>query len=266
MKLRPLLIAGALTASLSLPAGALTLRVNGTDRTEAARAELVGDTTYVSLRTVATMLDEEAVVTWSRGTARVETQTLFLSARPGDPYIQAHGRCFYVPGGVKLKGGVTMVPLRALASAMGGGVTWEGAAHTAHLTPGSGVPQAADYDAEDLYWLSRIISAESRGEPFSGKLAVGTVVLNRVAHREFPNTVKEVIFDRRWGGQFQPVTNGTVYDDPTEESVAAAKLCLEGVRVAGESLYFLAPELTNNHWIMKNRDYVTTIGCHWFYA
>ena len=266
MKLRTLMIAGALTASLALPAGALSLKVNGTDQTGAAKAVLVEDTTYVSLRSVAAMLDEAAVVTWSNGTARVETNSLSLTARPGDQYIQANGRCFYVAGGVKLREGTTMVPLRALAAAMGGSVEWQSAERTAVLTTGSGVPAAADYNQEDLYWLSRIISAESKGEPFTGKLAVGTVVLNRVASSEFPDTVKEVVFDERWGGQFEPVRNGTVYDTPTEESVIAAKLCLEGVCEAGNSLYFLAPSLTNNHWIMNNREYVTTIGIHWFYA
>ena len=54
--------------------------------------------------------------------------------------------------------------------------------------------------------------------------------------------------------------NGTIYHTPTEESVTAAKLVLEGADVAGESLYFLAPTLTNNHWIMENRDYIMTIG------
>ncbi len=126
-------------------------------------------------------------------------------------------------------------------------------------------PSQQGYSDEDLYWLSRIISAESRGEPLKGKLAVGTVVLNRVASSQFPNTIYDVIFDKRWGGQFEPVRNGTVYQDPTPESVQAAKLCLQGAREAGDSLYFLAPALTNNHWIMENRSYVTTIGCHWFY-
>ena len=91
------------------------------------------------------------------------------------------------------------------------------------------------------------------------------MVLNRVAHSEFPNTIYGVIFDSRWGGQFEPVRNGTIYHTPTEESVTAAKLVLEGADVAGESLYFLAPTLTNNHWIMENRDYIMTIGVHWFY-
>ena len=49
------------------------------------------------------------------------------------------------------------------------------------------------------------------------------------------------------------------------ESVLAAKLVLDGARAAGDSLYFLAPELTDDHWIMENQSYVTTIGCHWFY-
>ena len=133
------------------------------------------------------------------------------------------------------------------------------------LTPGSGRPAAAPYTEDDLYWMAHIISAESQGEPLLGKLAVGTVVLNRVASEEFPNTIYDVIFDRQWGVQFTPVANGTVYNEPTEESVLAAKLVLDGARAAGDSLYFLAPDLTNNHWIMENQTYVTTIGCHWFY-
>ena len=60
--------------------------------------------------------------------------------------------------------------------------------------------------------------------------------------------------------QLMPTTSA-----PSEESVTAAKLVLEGADVAGESLYFLAPTLTNNHWIMENRDYIMTIGVHWFY-
>ena len=94
---------------------------------------------------------------------------------------------------------------------------------------------------------------------------MGNVVLNRVADGGFPNTIYGVIFDDRWGGQFEPVRNGTIYDEPTEESVLAAKLCLEGANTAGDSLYFLAPALTTNHWIMQNRTYRTTIGSHWFY-
>ena len=133
------------------------------------------------------------------------------------------------------------------------------------LTVGNGLPEDAPYSADDLYWMAKIISAESRGEPLAGKIAVGTVVLNRVASPEFPDSIYGVIFDQKWGVQFQPVANGTIYHEPTDESILAAKMVLDGARIAGDSLYFLAPSLTNNHWIMENREYVTTIGVHWFY-
>jgi N-acetylmuramoyl-L-alanine amidase len=252
-------------AALSLPAGALSLSVDGAERTAEAKAALKGDTTYVSLRSVAAMLDENAQVSWSDGTAYVTTEQLSLSARPGDQYLQVNGRCLYIKDGVKLENGSTLVPIRVLAAAMGGTVDWVELEEKVLVFAGNGLPESANYDKNDLYWLSRIISAESQGESLDGKIAVGNVVLNRVHSDEFPDTIYDVIFDSRWGGQFQPVSNGTIYDDPTEESVVAAKLCLEGANTAGSSLYFLAPALTQNHWIMDNQTYVTTIGCHWFY-
>ena len=120
-------------------------------------------------------------------------------------------------------------------------------------------------DEESTEILCRIVEAEAGNEDEKGRMLVANVVLNRVASREFPNNIHDVIFDTKWGVQFQPVANGTVYHEPTQESVLAAKLVLEGARAAGDSLYFLAPDLTNNHWIMENREFVVTIGCHWFY-
>ena len=264
MKLRTLLLSAALTAALILPAGALTLTYDGADCTEETGAVLISGTTYVSLRRTAALLAPAARVSWDGERALLSTDTLSLTARPGDAYLQYNSRC--VPGLVRLVGGSTLVPVRALAAALGADVEWDGQSETVRLSRASGVPQAADYNEDDLYWLSRIISAESRGESLAGKIAVGTVVLNRVKSSEFPNTIYGVIFDDRWGGQFEPVRNGTVYQQPTDESVIAAKLCLEGAREAGESLYFIAPDLTQNHWTMTARTYVTTIGCHLFYA
>ena len=57
------------------------------------------------------------------------------------------------------------------------------------------------YSENDLYWLSRIIEAEASGESFSGKIAVGNCVLNRVKSSEFPNTIYDVIFDKNHGVQ-----------------------------------------------------------------
>ena len=213
-------------------------RVGG-GRAVCVGAELLdpGRTTYVSLRTVAGLLAPEAEVSWEGGAAWVRGDGLTLSARPGDVWLTVNDRALYIPDGVLLENGRTLVPVRVLAEALGGTVDW----------------------------MSRIISAESQGEPLLGKIAVGTVVLNRVASREFPDTIYDVIFDRKWGIQFEPVANGTVYHEPTLESVLAAKLVLDGARAAGDSLYFIAPELTTNHWTMENQDFVVTIGCHWFY-
>ena len=267
MNLRRTLAAGVLACMLTVaPARAVSLTVAGETLTPSVQTLLIQDTAYVPLRAVAQRLDNDARISWRSGTATVTSDVLSLTARVGERWLEANGRCFYAEHGVRLIDGSVMVPARALAAAMGGSVAWDGAARAVHIRAGGGSPGAAPYSADELYWLSRIISAESKGEPLEGKLAVGTVVLNRVASREFPNTIYGVIFDDRWGVQFTPVSNGAIYDAPTAESVAAAKLCLEGVREAGESLYFLDPSQSSNHWAQSNRTYVTTIGRHWFYA
>ena len=147
-----------------------------------------------------------------------------------------------------------------LGGAVGGGVAWDpylgGAAVT---SPG------AEHDAMDLYWLSRIISAESQGESLTGQIAVGNVVLNRVKSAEFPNSIPAVIFDRKHDVQFTPVSNGTVYLPPTAQSVEAAKRALRGESTAGGAMYFYAPALSQGVWINANRTYLMTIGCHRFY-
>ena len=123
----------------------------------------------------------------------------------------------------------------------------------------------AKYNAVQLYWLSRIISAESQGESLQGQIAVGNVVLNRVKSKDFPNSIPAVIFDTKGGVQFEPVSNGTLYQAPTAQSVTAAKRALDGERPVGNCLYFYAPALSKGVWISTNRTYYTTIGCHRFY-
>ncbi len=128
-------------------------------------------------------------------------------------------------------------------------------------------PEADDiYSYEDLYWLSRIISAEARGEPFVGQLAVGTVVINRTRSHYYPDTIYKVIFDRVGGVQFTPASTGSVYREPTESSVIAAKLCLEGFSLDPTILFFFNSSIAAGSWITANREYTMTVGQHDFYS
>lgn len=245
-------------------ASAPSLTVNGVDVTAEAMTTVWSNTTYVSLRALSGALDSSAAVSWENDVAWVQTSELSLAAKPGGSYILINGEKVPVPLGVKASQGRTLVPVRTLAQAFGASVHWNPATGEVSLTTAK-ADNSGNYSADDIYWLSRIISAESQGEPLEGKIAVGNVVLNRVASPDFPNSIYDVIFDSRWNGQFEPVRNGSIYQTPTEESVLAAQLCLEGANVVGDSLYFLAPALAQNFWTVQNCEYVATIGCHDFY-
>lgn len=237
------------------------LIINGKTAETDVMANIYNNTTYVSLRSVSSILDPASIISWETGTAKIRTKNLTFTARAGDTYVKINGSKINVPDGVKNLDGRILVPLRTLADAYNAVTYWSPV--TKSVTVFTEINET--YSSDDLYWLSRIISSESRGEPLEGKIAVGNVVLNRVNSSDFPNTIYGVIFDKRWGGQFEPVRNGTIYQKPTEESILAAKLCLNGANVIGDSLYFLAPALAQNFWTVENREYITTIGCHDFY-
>jgi len=254
--MKRLFAALALSALLLAPAAQAAPLVLDNAPLEAGPTLAEEGTVYVSLRAVTEALCPEARISWDSRRAAVELEGITLEAVPTEGSLSCNGVTLAAPGAARLEEGRVLVPVRLLAAALGWDVDWNA---------GAGQVELSRSGSEDLYWLSRIISAESRGECLEGKIAVGNVVLNRVKNGEFPDSIYGVIFDDRWGGQFEPVRNGTVYNAPTDESVLAARLCLAGASVVGESLYFLAPDLTSNHWIMDNRPYVTTIGVHWFY-
>jgi N-acetylmuramoyl-L-alanine amidase len=265
-RITALLLMLCLVAGTWISADAVSLKVDSAP--VQVRVSLYDSTSYVPLRAMANLLSPGATVAWENGKAVVRKADLTLTARPGDLYLEANGRMLYAAGGIKIENGTTMVPLRAFAKAFGASVAWDGAAQAALVTRGSGTitPGGSYYDADAVYWLSRIISAESMSEPLKGKIAVGNVIMNRVKSPDFPDTIYGVIFDSRWGGQFQPVKNGSIYNTPGADSVLAAKLCLDGASVVGDSIFFLNPAISSNFWTMQNRDYMATIGNHQFYA
>lgn len=232
---------------------------------------LIDSTTYVPLRSFFEAYVKDAKLTYyaSIRTAELSAKGLTVSARDGSHILYANGRCLYSDTPIKiLSNGVMYVPIRMLAKVLSLDVSWNGSTRSVTLS-GTPVPLengATYYSAEDLYWLSRIISAEARGEPFIGQVAVGNVVLNRRAHREYPDTVKEVIFDRQGGiVQFSPVLDGSLYAGPYAASVTAAKVCLEGYTVSEKILFFYAPSMVTHTWIERNRPYAFTIAGHRFF-
>ena len=78
--------------------------------------------------------------------------------------------------------------------------------------------------------------------------------------------IYDVVFDSAHGVQFSPVSLGTIYDEPNEESIAAAKICLEGCDLVGDSLYFVNPEVGVSDWFAESRTFVASVGDHDFYA
>lgn len=119
------------------------------------------------------------------------------------------------------------------------------------------VPQATE---SNIYLLARIISAEARGESYTGQVAVGAVVLNRVEHPSFPDTISGVIYQK---GAFTAVTDGQ-FDQPIASSAYnAARDALNGWDPSGGAIYYYNPAKTSNAFI-TSRPVITQIGDHLF--
>ena len=122
-------LALAMGALLTAPVSAVTrrLEVDGQDIWNRAGAYMVGDTTYVSLRTMAEVLAPDAEVSWSGGRARISGSGIEVAAAPGQNYLTFDDRAVYIPDGVRMVNDRVMVPVRAIAKALGGAVDWSAA-------------------------------------------------------------------------------------------------------------------------------------------
>ena len=116
------------------------------------------------------------------------------------------------------------------------------------------------YGAADYELLARVISAEARGEPYSGQVAVGAVVLNRVRHPSFPNTVSGVVYQ---AGAFSCVNDGQINLTPVASAYRAAKDAINGVDPSGGAIYYYNPKTATSKWI-RSRPVICTIGAHVF--
>lgn len=112
----------------------------------------------------------------------------------------------------------------------------------------------------ELNLLARIISAEARGEPYTGQVAVGAVVLNRVKHPSFPNTIAGVVYQK---GAFTAIVDGQFNEPVAESAYKAARDAMNGWDPTGGAIYYYNPAKTTSDWIWS-RTVVTVIGKHRF--
>lgn len=120
-----------------------------------------------------------------------------------------------------------------------------------------GTPQDS---SGDVYLLARLISAEARGEPYVGQVAVGAVVLNRVRHPSFPSTVSGVIYQT---DAFTCVSDGQFNEPIAESAYRAAQDALGGWDPSGGAIYYFNPATATSRWIWS-RPLIVTIGNHRF--
>ena len=108
--------------------------------------------------------------------------------------------------------------------------------------------------------MERLVEAEAKGESYEGKVAVATVVLNRVESSQFPDSITEVINQKN---AFSPVQNGEINKPASNEAKQAVEEALTRKDRLLDSIYFYNPEIATDDWI-RTRDVVKTIGNHVF--
>ena len=240
-----------------------TVSVKGT--TLSVKALRINNSYYIPSRAAANAIGASYSYDKSSGTSVMRLAGLTVSFTNGNYAAMANDRpLFSMNPSVIMSDGRMYIPAEIFAKATGLTLSvGEGISFTGNVKP---LAHASKFYREDeVFWLARIIQAESGGEPLLGKIAVGNVVLNRVRSAYYPNTIYGVIFDRKYGVQFSPILNGTIYNTPSYAAVLAAKICLEGFDLSEGAFFFLCPELSSSSWIPDSREYVFSVGKHDFY-
>ncbi len=128
-----------------------------------------------------------------------------------------------------------------------------GMSTTGGETPGSS-------QSNSVALLARVISAEARGEPYSGQVAVGAVILNRVEHPSFPGSISGVVYQP---GAFTCMDDGQFNEPVADSAHKAAQDALNGADPSGGAIYYFNPSTATSAWIWS-RPLITIIGKHRF--
>jgi len=214
---------------------------------------------YASVFFLSAALRPDMTAYAADGSILIKAEDLTLSAYRGSCYVTANGRYLYVPSGVREEETFKelLVPVEVLAKAFGSSVEQKDGAYYLHSGGEAIVSGEEFYDPEAVHLLGRVIRNESGNQPMAGQIAVANVLLNRVNSPVFPDNLYDVIHQP---GQFP----GTTREPPDEDSLIAAKLCLEGAVTVGDAYWFCA--VGSACWASRNKALVATIGNHAFYG
>lgn len=246
------------------------IRVNGEYIITYSDPIIADGVTYAAVRAVADALSATEV-SWndSEKCATIVCDGKKAEIYIGKGHVYIDGQKKEMPAESFIFNDRTYIPVRFISELFGADVSWDGMYKNVNITKAErDIPDEmidTSFTHDELYWMSRIINAESAGESFEGQVAVGDVILNRVRSKLFPNTVYDVIFDRKYSVQFEPVLNGSIYKEPSSKSIAAAKISMTSPSTVGNSLYFFNPTIASSSWISKNREFYRRIGNHNFY-
>lgn len=128
------------------------------------------------------------------------------------------------------------------------------------LSGGSSGSGANGFSSSDVELLAKVISAEARGESYEGQVAVGAVILNRIAHPSFPDSLSGVIYQQ---GAFSCVYDSNWYQPVADSAKRAAQDAMNGWDPSGGAIYYYNPAKTSNAW-MRSRTVIKVIGNHYF--
>ena len=128
------------------------------------------------------------------------------------------------------------------------------------ISSGQSTSSSSSPNEANIELLARVINGEARGEPYEGQVAVGAVVLNRVDHPSFPNSISGVVYQK---GAFTAVDDGQINAQMYASSRRAARDALNGWDPTGGAIYYYNPKTATNKWI-RIREVICTIGEHVF--
>ncbi len=245
----------------------IDITVNGVYLNKDAKGYLGTDNvTYVPVRGVAEALGATVSYNEEAKTVTVEKSGTRLVMSLSSPNCYVNGVMKYICA--RLENGVLYAPARFIAQSLGAQLVWDDYMYEVDLTlPGHTVAQKyveTEYNADDLLWLSRIVTCEAGSVSFNAKIMVANVIINRRASTAFPDTIYGVIFDKKFGVQFPPAHNGKIYNTPSTNTILACKVALGGTMLAPDCLYFTYTS-DNFSWVYNNRTLYTTIGNQAFY-